>query len=93
MNKNSPFRLYVVAGHIAWLIISPIIFFIGGGSWLINRFNWDSWLMLVFVLLGIAVMVSGVWSYLKKMLDMYYSSKNPGTSPEKHDKRDYDFYD
>jgi len=87
MKKDSPLKVYVVAGHLGWLIISPLLLFIAGGSWLVNRFNWDSWLMIVFVLSGLAVMVGGVWAYMKQLINTYYGNKKP----PKIDKKDYDY--
>jgi len=89
-NKNSTskaLKVYVVATHLGWLIISPLLLFIAGGSWLINRFDLDSWLMIVFVLLGLGVMVCGVWTYMKQLIITYYGDK----PPPKTDKRDYDY--
>jgi F0F1-type ATP synthase assembly protein I len=97
MNKNAKaFKAYLIAGHIVWLIITPLLLFIGGGSWLINRFNWYSWLMIVFIILGLTAMVSGVASYLKQLLEMYYgeNSENPEQKKVeqlKVDKSDYDY--
>ena len=94
MNKNSPLRVYIVAGHITWLILSPLLLFIGGGGWLVNRFNMSHWWMIVFVLLGLTMMVSGVWSYMKQLLNMFDDLRdNPDNtlSPELKDKRDYDY--
>ena len=90
MKKDSPFKVYIVAGNIGWLVITPLLLFIGGGSWLVNRFNWGSWLMIVFVFLGLVVMVGGVWSYLRQLLNMYGDLQKP---PPKQDRRDYDYFD
>ena len=86
-------RAYVVAGHIVWVIATPLIVFIGGGSWLINRFDWDYRLIIVFVLLGFVFMAAGVWSYGLQLLNMYGGLddlKNKKKSEPK-DKKDYDY--
>ncbi|MCL2071540.1 MAG: AtpZ/AtpI family protein [Oscillospiraceae bacterium] len=93
MDKNSPIKVYAIAGHIVWLIISPLLLFIGGGSWLVRRFELAEWLAILFVLFGLFVMVAGVWTYLKKLLDMYDDSKHSNPPQLKIDKRDYDYYD
>ena len=91
MNKNSPLRVYVVVGHISWLVLSPLLLFIGGGSWLVNKFNWSQWWMLLFVFLGLFMMVSGVWAFMKQFLNTYDDLKDTNPPPQKKDKRDYDY--
>jgi len=87
MKKDSPLKAFVIAGHFFWIIVSPILIFIVGGSWLINRFNWDNRIMLVFILVALAVIVISAWSYFKQMLSVYDDEK----PPPKTDKRDYDY--
>jgi hypothetical protein len=94
-DKNSPLKVYMIAGHLTWVIISPLLVFIGGGSWLVNRFELASWLMLVFVFLGLFVMICGGYSYLKHLYNMYEGDSSDSDkekkSPKKVDKRDYDY--
>lgn len=89
--KLSWIRAYVVAGHIAWTIITPLVVFIGGGSWLINKFNLDYRWIIVFVLLALTMMVMGVWSFVKQLLNMYDDLRSGKL--HKLDGRDYDYYD
>jgi len=88
MKNNSWVKTYIVAGHLGWLIISPLVLFVGGGAWLVNRFNLPSWLMIVFVLVGLGVMACGVFSYLRQLLNSYDDLKK---KPPPLDKRDYDY--
>lgn len=85
-------RAYAVAGHFVWAVLTPLVVFIGGGSWLINRFNWDYRIIIVFVIIGIVVMVCGVWSYIKQLLSTFDSLKDNTPKVPEFDKRDYDFY-
>ena len=87
-NKNSPLRAYIVAGHLGWLIISPLILFIWGGNWLVTRFGWYEWTRIIFVLLGIVVMIGGVAGYSINLLNTYHDMKE---KPPKVDKDDYDY--
>ncbi|MCL1903148.1 MAG: AtpZ/AtpI family protein [Oscillospiraceae bacterium] len=94
MNKNSNkswAKAYMVAGHIAWAVLSPLVIFIGGGSWLINKLGWDYRLIIIFVLVGLIAMFTGTKSYLKQLLSMYDDGKK--TTSVKPDKRDYDYND
>jgi membrane protein implicated in regulation of membrane protease activity len=99
MNKNSPFKalkVYIAAGHLTWVIITPLLIFIGGGGWLVNRFGWDTWVMLLFVLAAIVVMCVNVWSYANQLLKMYSDNNDKknaenAQSPKLNSKEDYDF--
>jgi len=89
-DKN-PLSAYVVGSHIAFVVAAPLIFFIGGGTWLTAYMEWDSWVNIVFILLGIIFMVSGLVTYLVKLVLMYgdHEKEEPAFKPEK---KDFDFY-
>ena len=74
------------------MVVVPLLLFIWGGSWLITRFSLPGWLMIVFAVTGIAVMISSVGTYLKKMINMY-DSKEEKTHPLHHDLRDHDYFE
>lgn len=76
------------------MVIIPLLFFIWGGSWLIERFSLPGWLMIVFVLLGIITMVSSVGTYLRRMIKMYDDkSASKEVSRLHHDAKDHDYFD
>ena len=97
--KNSPMKdvkAYVVAGHLSWLVVSPLVLFIGGGSWLSARMGWGDWTMILFILAGLSVMLLSVVSYLKQLIDVFgKESDSLGTSNKnqtlKLDNSDYDY--
>ena len=88
MKKNSWFRVYSVVGQLTWLVLSPLLLFIGGGAWLVHRFNWDSRIIIVFVLLALAFAGAGVWSFAQKFINEYADLKK---KPPKIDSDDYDY--
>lgn len=88
---DNPVQTYAVVSQVAFMVITPLLLFIGGGSWLINRFALPSWLMIVFIVLGIGVMVSSVGTYLMKIAKMCDDGKKDEYSRLKHDKRDHDY--
>jgi 4-amino-4-deoxy-L-arabinose transferase-like glycosyltransferase len=88
LKKNSALRVYLVASHLAWLVIAPLLVFIGGGSWLIHRFGWDRRVVIVFVLLGLLVMAGGIRSYARQF---FAEHDDLNQKPPKQDKRDYDY--
>ena len=92
--RDNPFSAYAVASQVGFLVICPLLLFIWGGSWLVQRFELPNWLMIVFVFLGIFVMIGSVTSYLYRMIRMYGGDRKPEKNSElKHDVRDHDYYD
>jgi hypothetical protein len=91
MKGQSPLSVYAVAGQIGFAVATPLVVFIGGGSWLVDRFGWAEWVKIVFVLLGIAAMVGSVASYLRGLLRAYDDLREKEPPPS--DKRDHDYYD
>jgi hypothetical protein len=88
-DNNSPLKVYIIVGHLAWLCVTPLVVFIGGGSWLTDHMGWDYRLKIVFVLLGLAVMITSVAKYLGNLIKMYdVPPENPVTEV---DKEDYDY--
>jgi hypothetical protein len=92
MNKHSWLKDWAVVGHFTWLILTPLLIFIGGGGWLIGRFDWNTRVIILFVVLGLVFAAVGVWSYTKQFLAMYDDLKVDLKQPApKTDKRDYDY--
>lgn len=90
--KGKPLSVYAVVSQVGFMVIVPLLFFIWGGAWLIDRFNWPSWLMIIFISLGIITMVSSVGTYLKKIIKMYDNKEEmKKTSPLHHDNKDHDW--
>lgn len=91
--RDNPFSAYAVASQVGFLVIIPLLVFIWGGSWLVQRFELPDWLMIVFIFLGIFVMIGSVTNYLFRMIKMYGGDKKPEKNSKlKHDVRDHDYY-
>jgi len=78
----------MVIGNFTWLMLTPLLVFIGGGAWLINKFDWNIRWILLFVILGLVFAGVSVWEYAKKFMTMYDDNKK---APTKRDKEDYDY--
>lgn len=92
--RDNPFSAYAIASQVGFLVICPLLLFIWGGSWLVQRFELPNWLMIVFVFVGIFVMIGSVTSYLYRMIRMYGGDKKPDPGSKlSHDLRDHDYYD
>lgn len=90
---DNPFSVYAVASQIGFMVILPLLVFIWGGSWLVERFGLPQWVMAVFIALGIITMLSSVGAYLGKMMKKYGKSDAPKMSELHHDVKDHDYYD
>lgn len=73
--KENPIAAYVVASHIAFVVITPLLLFIWGGTWLADYFNLPEWTKIVFILTGIIVMAASLISYLARLISMYDNSE------------------
>lgn len=91
--NQSPFSAYAVFSQITFIVLSPLLLFIWGGSWLVARFSLPSWLTGVFIVLGIITMIGSLVSYLYKLINRYGTDKKEKYQKVKYDRRDYDYYD
>jgi uncharacterized protein (DUF983 family) len=92
--KDNPIAVYAVASQIGFIVLTPLLVFVIGGTWLVDALGWPDWLNIVFVAIGIISMSVGAMNYLKKLIAMYDSSESgTGASEVKHDNRDHDYYD
>lgn len=90
--KGNPLSAYAIVSQVGFMVIVPLVVFIWGGSWLVNRFELPDWLTIVFVLLGIITMISSVGTYLRKIIKMYDNrEEREKTSPLHHDSKDHDW--
>lgn len=94
--KDNPFSVYAVVSQISFVILTPLLIFIWGGTWLVKQFSLPSWLNVVFILLGIVVMICSAVSYLTNLIKMYDNKKDKPVDKYDHlknDRKDYDYYD
>jgi len=86
MNNNNPLSAYVIAGHLAFIVAAPLLFFIGGGAWLAGRLDLPDWTTIAFVLLGVFTMLCSLISYLYSLIKLYggnEAEKKPSVSVHK----------
>lgn len=91
--KNNPIAVYSVVSQIALIILLPLLFFIMGGTWLVEKFSLPEWLNIVFVFLGIFTMIYCAVSYLRKLIKMFDDDQRNKYTNLKHDPKDNDYYD
>jgi len=68
--------------------MTPLLVFIGGGGWLIRRYDWDTRIILVFVALGLIFAGLGLRSYVRQLFAVYEDLQK---TPPPQDKKDYDY--
>lgn len=91
--KDNPLKVYAVVSQIGFLVITPLLIFIWGGSVLVNKFSLPSWVMILLVFAGIITMISGVGTYLKNLIKMYGGKDDKKTYKYLSDRLDNDYYD
>lgn len=92
--KDNPVAVYAVASHIGFIVITPLLVFVIGGTALSNYLGWPDWADIIFVSLGIITMLCGAITYLQKLIKMFDNSESGvGTTEVSHDRRDHDYYD
>lgn len=91
--KDNPLKVYAVVSQIGFLVITPLLIFIWGGSVLVNKFSLPSWVMILLVFAGIITMISGVGTYLKNLIKMYGGKDDKKTYKYLSDRHDNDYYD
>ena len=84
--KDNPLKVYAVVSQIGFLVITPLLIFIWGGSVLVNKFSLPSWVMILLVF-------AGVGTYLKNLIKMYGGKDDKKTYKYLSDRRDNDYYD
>lgn len=90
--KESPFTTYIVASQLGFTILTPLLVFIVGGSWLVNKFQLPSWVLTVLIIIGILTMISGAVSYLYKLIKQF--GKDDESKIKLYSSRkDNDYYD
>ncbi len=88
-----PLQAYAVVSQISFIILTPLLLFAWGGSWLVDKFEMPSFMKLIFVLLGVFTMIASLVNYLLKLIRLYGKTKADKYQKYRYDKRDHDFYD
>lgn len=89
--REHPLKVYAVVSQIGFMVIVPLLIFIWGGSALINALSLPSWLMVIFVIVGILSMICSVGSYLARLIKRYDKDKKEDYK-YLSDRRDNDYY-
>lgn len=91
--RKSPFQAYAVASQLAFVILAPLLLFIVGGHYLVERYDLPDWVMVVCILLGILFMISGALTHIMKMIRMYGKEDKSKYRSYHSDPKDNDYYD
>lgn len=91
--RKSPFQAYAVASQLAFVILAPLLLFIVGGHYLVEKFDLPDWVMVVCILLGILFMISGALTHIMKMIRMYGKEDKSKYRSYHSDPKDNDYDD
>ncbi len=91
--RKSPFQAYAVASQLAFVILAPLLLFIVGGHYLVERYDLPDWVMVVCILLGILFMISGALTHIMKMIRMYGKEDKSKYRSYHSDPKDNDYDD
>lgn len=91
--RKSPFQAYAVASQLAFVILAPLLLFIVGGHYLVEKFDMPDWVMVVCILLGILFMISGALTHIMKMIRMYGKEDKSKYRSYHSDPKDNDYDD
>lgn len=93
-NKNeNPVKTYAIVSQLGFNIITPLLIFIWGGSVLVNKMGLPDWVMVLFVIIGIVVMISGTVTYLMQLIKRYDKGDDKKAQKVVSSRRDNDYYD
>lgn len=93
-NKNeNPVKTYAIVSQLGFNIITPLLIFIWGGSVLVNKMGLPDWVMVLFVVIGIVVMISGTVTYLVQLIKRYDKGDDKKAQKVVSSRRDNDYYD
>lgn len=93
-NKNeNPVKTYAIVSQLGFNIITPLLIFIWGGSVLVSKMGLPDWVMVLFVIIGIVVMISGTVTYLMQLIKRYDKGDDKKAQKVVSSRRDNDYYD
>lgn len=91
-NEN-PVKTYAIVSQLGFNIITPLLIFIWGGSVLVSKMGLPDWVMVLFVIIGIVVMISGTVTYLMQLIKRYDKGDDKKAQKVVSSRRDNDYYD
>lgn len=94
MKKNeNPFSVYAKVSQLAFVIIAPLLLFLGGGSWAVGHFGLPDWVMGICVALALIFMIGGAVSYVYQLIKAYEKPEQRAPKAFTSSPRDNDYYD
>lgn len=91
--KENPVKTYALVSQLGFVILTPLLIFIWGGSVLVDKLSLPSWVMVVLVIAGILVMICGAANYLSQLIKRYDKGDDKKVQKVVSGRRDNDYYD
>jgi len=91
MKKNGLLNAYSTVSQLAFVVATPLLVFIWGGSWLIKRFGLPEQMRAVFIILGVVAMIASLVSYFCYLAKTFGNTEKDKRYP--YARRETDYYD
>lgn len=96
MKKNeNPLSVYVYISQLAFVVATPLLVFLLGGSYVVKRFGLPDWVMVICVIAAVVVMLSGTINFIFQIA-AYFERRDKNKKIPKaftSARRDNDYYD
>lgn len=93
--SDNIFAVYAQVSHLLFIIATPLLLFLVGGSYLVKRYNLPDWVMLICVILAILFMISGIVNFVFRLVAFLGRRDRNKQIPKAFtsSRRDNDYYD
>lgn len=90
--KENLVSVYARVSQLVFVIITPLLLFLGGGYYVTRKYDLPEWVMVICVALALIFMIGGAVSYLYQLIKFY--GKTSERAPKSFSStRDNDYYD
>lgn len=96
MKKNeNPLSVYVYISQLVFVIATPLVVFLWGGSYVVKRFALPEWVMVICIIAAVVVMLSGTINFVFQIASFFERNEKNKKIPKAFtsSRRDNDYYD
>lgn len=94
-NSDNIISVYAQVSQLLFIIATPLLLFLVGGSYIVKRYNLPDWVMLICVILAILFMIGGVVNFICRLMKSLGRRDRNKKVPKAFtsSRRDNDYYD
>jgi hypothetical protein len=96
--KQNLLSVYSIVSQLTFIVVTPLLLFLWGGGWLIDRFDLPSWVRVLSIFLAVFTMAAGFITFFRQLIrqfgkdDEALKRKQSETATRRFDRRDNDYY-